>query len=87
MRKLFTGSLLGVMACSHPVCAQNPCEKVGDGKVCTIELQNAPSNMEPVAEPTSISVDDRPLVRPHLVNLSPIDVSSLGERTPTPSRC
>jgi hypothetical protein len=87
MRKfhLFTCSLLGVMACAYPVCAQNTCEKVGGGKVCTIELQNAPNNMEPVGEPTRIRVDDRSPVRLHLVNLSPLDVCSLGGRTPTPT--
>lgn len=65
--------------------AQNTCQSQGGVQVCTIELQNAPNNMEPVAEPTRIRVDDRMQVRFRVTNLSPIDVCSLGGRTPTPT--
>ncbi len=83
--KLFIVSFLATMIAGQLAHAQNTCENLPRGKVCTIQLQNAPNNMEPVAEPTSIRVDDRSPVRLRLVNLSPIDVCSLGGRTPTPT--
>ncbi len=60
-----------------------PC--LAQDRVLTITLQNAPNNMEPVAEPTRIRVDDRSSVGLRLVNVSPIDVCSLSGRTPTPT--
>ena len=41
--------------------------------------------MEPVDEPRRIRVDDRSNVKVRIVNLSPLDVCSLGGRTPTPT--
>jgi hypothetical protein len=65
--------------------AQSTCRSNNGKQVCIIELQNAPNNMEPVAEPTRIRVDDRSSVVLRLVNLSPLDVCSLGSRTSTPT--
>jgi len=84
LKILCLGFLGTTLACQLGY-AQNTCVSAGRGKVCTIELQNAPNNMEPVAEPTSIRVDDRSPVRLRLINLSPIDVCSLGGRTSTPT--
>lgn len=50
-----------------------------------IDLQNAPNNMEPVAEPRRIRVDDRANVQFLLQNLSPLDVCSRTASTPTPT--
>jgi len=50
-----------------------------------IDLQNAPNNMEPVAEPRQIRVDDRANVQFLLKNLSPLDVCSRTASTPTPT--
>ena len=50
-----------------------------------IDLQNAPNNMEPVAEPRRIRVDDRANVQFLLKNLSPLDVCSRTASTPTPT--
>jgi len=65
--------------------AQSTCRSENGKQVCLIELQNAPNNMEPVAEPTRIRVDDRSSIVLRLVNLSPLDVCSLGSRTSTPT--
>jgi hypothetical protein len=48
-----------------------------------IDLQNAPNNMEPVAEPRRIRIDDRANVQFLLRNLSPLDVCSRTSGTPT----
>jgi hypothetical protein len=48
-----------------------------------IELQCAPDNMEPAAEPRSIRVDDRASVRFLLKNLSPLDVCTRTASPPT----
>jgi hypothetical protein len=48
-----------------------------------IDLQNAPNNMEPVAEPRQIRVDDRSHVQFLLRNLSPLDVCTRTASTPT----
>jgi hypothetical protein len=50
-----------------------------------IDLQNAPNNMEPVAEPRQIRIDDRANVQFLLKNLSPLDVCSRTASTPTPT--
>jgi hypothetical protein len=59
-----------------------------DGKIVTrivVQLQNAPNNMEPAAEPRRIQVDDRANVDLVLTNLSPFDVCTLSARTPAPT--
>jgi hypothetical protein len=48
-----------------------------------IDLQNAPDNMEPAAEPRRIRVDDRANVQFLLKNLSPLDLCSRTAGTPT----
>lgn len=48
-----------------------------------INLQNAPCNQEPVAEPRAIRVDDRAHVQFLLRNLSPLDVCSRSASPPT----
>ena len=50
-----------------------------------IDLQNAPDNMEPVAEPLRIRIDDRSNVRMLLTNLSPLDVCTRTASPPTPT--
>lgn len=50
-----------------------------------IELQKAPNNMEPVAEPRRIRVNDRANVRFLLINLSPMDVCTRTANAPTPT--
>jgi len=59
--------------------------KVANGEIITriiVDLQRAPDNMEPKAEPRRIQVDDRANVQIRLRNLSPLDVCSLNGRTP-----
>jgi len=51
----------------------------------TVVLQKTPNDMEPLKEPTRIRVDDRASVTVHIVNLSPLDLCSLGARTSTPT--
>jgi hypothetical protein len=53
-------------------------------RTLTIQLQNAPNNMEPIGQPASIRVDDRSPVRLRLINISPLDICSLT-RSPTPT--
>ena len=80
---LFLG-LLAAAVMSPAAQAQSTCQKHDGKEVCTIELQNPPNNMEPVAEPSRIRVDDRSQVVLRMVNLSPLDLCSLGPRTSTP---
>jgi hypothetical protein len=50
-----------------------------------IELQMAPNNMEPVAEPRRIRINDRANVQFLLIGLSPMDVCSRSASAPTPT--
>jgi hypothetical protein len=50
-----------------------------------IDLQKAPNNMEPAAEPRNIRIDDRARVQFLLRNLSPLDVCSRNPSAPTPT--
>lgn len=50
-----------------------------------IDLRKAPDNLEPKAEPRRIQIDDRGKVQLVLRGLSPFDVCSLNNRTPTPT--
>lgn len=50
-----------------------------------VDLQKAPNNMEPVAEPRRIRIDDRANVRFLLTNLSPLDVCTRTANAPTPT--
>ena len=81
------------LLCFLPVCLA---QKKSDDKISevttvngvttvVIELQNAPNNMEPVAEPRRIQVDDRANVKLLLKKLSPLDVCTLNGRTPAPT--
>ena len=62
-----------------------PVEADGNKTRITISLQNVPNNMEPSAEPRRIQVNDRASVVLRLTNLSPLDVCTLGARTPSPT--
>ena len=63
-----------------------PVSTVGDVTEIRIDLQRAPDNMEPVAEPRRIQVDDRARVRLRVRNLSPLTCvrSTAGRRPPRP---
>lgn len=76
---------IGVLGASLSVLGQQPDGKKTTETVLNIELQNPPNSFEPTAEPTRVRVDDRSSVRIHLSNLSPIDLCTLGNRTPTPT--
>ena len=70
-------------------CSQNPYSRVETGTDGAtriyIDLQNAPNNLEPCAEPRRIQVDDRAKVQLVVRGLSPFDLCSLSSRTPTPT--
>src|SRR5580700_2901263 len=61
---------------------------IKNGKKITrleIDLQRSPNNMEPVAEPRRIRIDDRANVQFLLTNLSPLDVCTRTANAPTPT--
>ena len=69
-------------------CSQNYSRVVTAGDGVTqiyVDLQIAPDNLEPCAEPRRIQVDDRAKVQLVVRGLSPFDVCSLSSRTPTPT--
>jgi hypothetical protein len=90
--------VLGFGFLQLPCSAQEPCKaplkKTNVTVICEngqkitrlqIDLQNAPNNMEPVAEPRQIRVDNRANVRFLLRNLSPLDVCTRTPSAPTPT--
>ena len=88
------GALLLVSVCfgADPPgtnCSQNPyscVETATDGVTrIYIDLQKAPDNLEPCAEPRRIQVDDSAKVQLVVRNLSPFDICSLSSRTPAPT--
>ncbi len=81
---MLLSALLAAAIINPAAKAQDTCHKKDGQEVCTIELQNPPNNMEPIAEPSRIRVDDRSVVVLRLVNLSPLDLCSIGPRTSTP---
>jgi len=86
--KMEVGSALAVAAALAISPQQGSAQSTGTKKpptVIAITLQKAPNNMEPVAEPSRIRVDDRSSVIIRLVNLSPLDVCSLSGRTVAPT--
>ena len=81
MQKLRFLSMLAI----GPLSVGQLCFGQSHETVLTIELQRPPNNMEPVNEPRRIRVDDRSSARILLLNVSPLDICSLGNRTPTPT--
>src|SRR5665213_1836972 len=54
-------------------------------RILAIVLRNAPNDREPINEPNRIRIDDRAPVTIRLMNISPLDVCSLGARTQSPT--
>lgn len=84
-RTILVSALISVGAMAQSSQVHTSVEADGDKTRITILLQHPPNSMEPEAEPRRIQVDDRAKVVLRLKNLSPLDVCTLGARTPTPT--